>query len=181
MMIKLILTLLVVIPMLGMSQEIEIDSTRLSNLPLEAKLMFTYGKKVEGKKVPSMNFIDINGNNIVIDSTTELAIIDFWFIACPPCVSEIPDLNKLTDEFPKVQYIGITIDKKEPLNIFLAEHPFSFNIIANDTSSKKMFDIQIYPTMIIIKDGIIIKGIAGGRHNIYDIVKPVINQYYSTI
>lgn len=44
---------------------------------------------------------DING--VKLDTKKELAgkilVINFWFIGCPPCRAEIPDLNEIADQY----------------------------------------------------------------------------------
>ena len=54
--------------------------------------------------------------------------MNFWFINCPPCRAEIPELNKLVDSFKtndKVVFIAVALDDKQSLETFLEQSPFN--------------------------------------------------------
>jgi thiol-disulfide isomerase/thioredoxin len=55
-------------------------------------------------------------------------ILNLWDIDCPPCVHELPLLNRIAVDHPQVSVIGISLS---PLNVqhtqdFLAGHPAAY-------------------------------------------------------
>jgi peroxiredoxin len=65
------------------------------------------------------------------DLKGKVAVVNFWFTACAPCVAEIPELNRLAESFrgQDVVFLAPAFDQKEPLKAFLAKHPFSYQVV----------------------------------------------------
>jgi thiol-disulfide isomerase/thioredoxin len=57
-------------------------------------------------------------------------LLNFWATWCPPCVKEMPELDRFQTEFaPKGwQVIGLAIDGPTPVKEFLAKVPVGFGI-----------------------------------------------------
>ena len=54
------------------------------------------------KIVDSFNIENLNGEKIeVSDSKNKILVLNFWATWCPPCIKEIPDLQKLQSDFQK--------------------------------------------------------------------------------
>ena len=88
--------------------------------------------------------------------------INFWFTKCPPCIKEIPLLNKLKEQYKgKANFITISFNDKKTIDEFLKEQPFNFQHI---TDSKKQIDelkISAYPTNLILDKNGIVKFVFG--------------------
>jgi len=58
-------------------------------------------------------------------------VVNFWASWCPPCVKEMPDLDRFAKEFAGRgwQVLGIAIDQAEPVQRFLQQTPVSFPIV----------------------------------------------------
>lgn len=58
-------------------------------------------------------------------------VVNFWASWCPPCVKEMPELDRFAREFAGRgwQVIGIAIDQSEPVQAFLKQAPVSFPIV----------------------------------------------------
>jgi thiol-disulfide isomerase/thioredoxin len=41
-------------------------------------------------------------------------IVNLWATWCGPCVAEMPDLQKLSERFPRVAFIGVSLDDAIP-------------------------------------------------------------------
>jgi len=128
------------------------------------------GKK--GKEAASFYVYDISGKAYTLeDLKGKIVVLNFWFIACKPCVKEIPDLNKLVEKYSDkdVVFIGLTHDKKEPLETFLGKTKFNYNIIAENTEVADLYEVSSYPTHFVIdKDSMIELALSGGSLNVLE-------------
>ncbi|MDQ1102651.1 redoxin family protein [Chryseobacterium sp. SORGH_AS_1048] len=73
----------------------------------------TYSEQTFKKKVDFTNLKSIRSNKNIDHSKPYF--VNCWFINCSPCVAEIPDLNKLQEEYKnKINFIAITFDNEQP-------------------------------------------------------------------
>jgi len=109
-----------------------------------------------GELAPDFDVTDIKGNTYKLsDLKGKIVVLNFWFTTCPPCVMEIPELNKIASKYKKsgVVFLAITFENKDKVNNFIKEHPFYFNLIADATMVRK-YGINGFPTSILIdKEG----------------------------
>jgi peroxiredoxin len=97
---------------------------------------------------------DINGNKW--DKKTlagKIVVVNFWFINCPPCKMEIPDLNNLVEKYKtnsNVVFIGIALDDAYSLKNFLQSTPFNYNIVADGRFTANLYGVTSFPTHVII-------------------------------
>ena len=114
----------------------------------------------DGEKFSGYKLTDINGNKYDIkDTKGKIVVLNFWFINCPPCKQEIPELNKLQAKFKdstNVLFLGIALDDKYDLKEFLKTTPFSYNIVDSGRFYAERHKITAYPTHVVIgKDGLV--------------------------
>ena len=59
-----------------------------------------------------------------------IVVLNFWAPWCPPCVREMPELDRFarSDAGKDVLVIGLAIDEQPAVDKFLAAHPVSFPI-----------------------------------------------------
>lgn len=56
-------------------------------------------------------------------------LVNFWATWCPPCVKEMPQLDRFSRENPQgVQVVGLAVDGPTPVREFLKKTPVSFPI-----------------------------------------------------
>jgi thiol-disulfide isomerase/thioredoxin len=107
-----------------------------------------------GQKVSFANVTDMEGvKRNLKDMTGKITVINFWFINCPPCRREIPELNELVEEYKgnsQVQFIAIALDDKYALEKFLPTMPFKYAIIDNGRFFAEAYKVKSYPTHVII-------------------------------
>jgi len=65
--------------------------------------------------VPTVSLVDINGKQVHLDNLKgRVSIINFWATWCPPCVEEIPSLNRLQKKMQGKAFQLISINYAEP-------------------------------------------------------------------
>lgn len=113
--------------------------------------------ELKNKKLPILDLITLNGKSINNNSLKgKVTFINLWFVNCPPCLKEIPQLNKLKKEFDEeVNFIAITFDPKEKVVQFLKKKPFNFEIAVDQKELlEKGINIESYPKILIVdKEG----------------------------
>ena len=124
-----------------------------------------------GKQAPDFKITDINGNEISTkDAKGKVIVLNFWFIACKPCIAEIPDLNEVYEKYkadPNVVFASITFDKLDKVKSFLEQNPIAYPVVADGKETASLFKISGYPTNIVIdKNGNYFDYIMGGHPQI---------------
>jgi thiol-disulfide isomerase/thioredoxin len=93
------------------------------------------------------------------DLAGKILVVNFWYLNCPPCVAEIPELNKLAVEYKddsSVVFIAVALDQKWPLKEFLKTHPFAYKVIDDGRYITSQFNINAYPTNVVVGiDGLV--------------------------
>ena len=114
--------------------------------------------------VSAPNFQATTLDNKKIESASlkgQVIVLNFWFTACPSCLTEMPGFNKLVDYYAgkKVTCISVTYDSAAEVKKFLRQHPLKFITVADDDKIR-MDDFKlngIWPyTVIINKEGKIV-------------------------
>ncbi len=160
-----------------MTTDGKVDYIQLRRLTPEEKekqlsdIMSLMGEsKMIGTKVPNFEMKDIDGN--IISSNTikdKVVVLNFWFIACKPCVKEIPELNEVYEQYKNnkdIIFVSVTFDPKEKVIPFIEKHDFKYPTVAGDRNVVDKF-ANGFPTNIIIdKEGKYLDYIVGGFPNI---------------
>ena len=64
-------------------------------------------------KIASFSTVDLEGNEVTqeVFSDAEITMINFWGTFCPPCIKEMPELQKMQTEYEgRLQVIGVPLD-----------------------------------------------------------------------
>jgi thiol-disulfide isomerase/thioredoxin len=97
---------------------------------------------------------DLQGNHYKLKELKgKVVVINFWFINCPPCRMEIPDLNELVAQYknnPDVVFLAIAMDDKHSLQEFLKRMPFKYNIIENGEYIASKNNVGAFPTHVVL-------------------------------
>lgn len=96
---------------------------------------------------------DLEGNTFSLDELKgKVIVINFWFVACKPCVEEIPELNELVEKYEDkdVVFLGFALDNEKRLNSFLEKNPFKYHIFPESKELIGSYGVNSYPTHIVI-------------------------------
>lgn len=107
---------------------------------------------VNGKKFPTIELTDINGDKFHLNKFNgQIIVFNWWAVWCSPCRKEIPGLNKLVDKYSdkNVKFISITDDSKEKVSNFLKNNDFRYDISFISENDRVLFG-NSYPKNIVI-------------------------------
>lgn len=95
------------------------------------------------------------------DNKGKVTVLNFWATWCGPCVSEMPDLQKASQEFRNdaAVFMAVSIDRDtSKVRTFIDSLGYSFTTLYGTTELKKAYVIQGIPaTFLIDKQGVIRK------------------------
>jgi thiol-disulfide isomerase/thioredoxin len=121
---------------------------------------------LEGQKI-ELSF----SNNILVSKTLngKITLVNFFATWCPPCIEEIPMLNKLYEEHGDIfEIVAVLYEKnrtKEEIVSFAKEHNIKFPITLGDENfeAAKMFDDvkKIPESFLFTKEGFLFEKYVG--------------------
>ena len=119
-----------------------------------------------GKMFPDLTVEQLNGEKLSFnDLIGKTVVVNWWHIACAPCIAEMPGLNKLVEQYeqnPNVVFVAIAHNQKEHITDFFENREFNYiQTLANEESAK-LFG-ESYPVHLIINsEGKIYNFLRGG-------------------
>ena len=104
------------------------------------------------------NKVKINLNSYLNNSNHRLTIVNFWATWCPPCIEELPSLNRLATIFEErgIDILAISMDRgdEKKLNYFLKQKGGDKLKFFQDKnwSAGKTLPIKGLPVTLIVKN-----------------------------
>lgn len=137
---------------------------------------------------PDFTLTDQYGNEHTLsDYKGKIVFLNFWATWCPPCRAEMPDIQKLYEEYSALEDSDVEIlavafpnygDEKdvEGVKEFLDENGYTYPVLMDEGASLMLpYYITAYPTTFIIdKEGYVLGYIPGSMTK--DIMEAVISQ-----
>lgn len=121
----------------------------------------TFFEDLAGKDLPDFKGSTVNKKIFTkADLKNQIVVINFWFEKCPPCLAEMPELNKLLEAYKRkdVRFIGITHDSPASARRFQQHHNYHYEIVSMSKEAISKLNINHgFPSNILVgKDGKII-------------------------
>ncbi|MFD2148425.1 TlpA family protein disulfide reductase [Mucilaginibacter antarcticus] len=97
---------------------------------------------------------DIAGNKLEAkDWAGKTIVFNFWFIGCPPCRAEIPELSRIAQKYkddPEVVFVGFALDDAYDIKEFIKKLPFDYRLVSDAGDTAHQYNINMYPTNVVI-------------------------------
>jgi len=120
-----------------------------------------------GCEAPNFEITTLAGETFELSQLKgKIVVLNFWFIACPPCRAEMPGLKQLADAYGSredVVLLAIATDEKAALDKFLKTNEIGFEVVAAGRSISDLYRVTGYPTtMVLDKEGKVFSVHIGG-------------------
>jgi len=104
---------------------------------------------------PPIRLEDANGTKHVIqDYTGKVRVINFWASWCPPCVEEIPSLNRLREQLADQSFELISVNyaqQAEEVKAFLREVEVNFPVLIDRRGAEAArWQVLAFPSTFVI-------------------------------
>ena len=99
---------------------------------------------------------DLDGTMLKLEDTKtkKVLLVNFWATWCPPCIAEMPSLQRLYDDYDdKIQFVFVSNESAEKIKSFLIKKGFTMPIYNKYNTMPKVFDVSKIPTTFIISKG----------------------------
>jgi len=128
-------------------------------------LVASFEERWLGQPFQSSDVVDLDGEAVDFEALRgSVVVLNFWFIACPPCVTEIPKLNAVVEAHADdpVAFFALTFDEAPALAEFLAEHPFRYRVVPTTLEHLGELGVSAYPSHLVIgRDGRVVSVVTG--------------------
>ena len=136
------------------------------------ELMRALGIQLYEEEVPAFEFAlpDLKGNPISLgDFKGKLVLLNFWATWCPPCIEELPSMERLHSEYEDQGLVLLAVAVRESAHIikdFVEERDLSFRVLLDENGQVyETYRVMSVPTTFLIsKDGKVIGQRIGGMN-----------------
>jgi thiol-disulfide isomerase/thioredoxin len=114
----------------------------------------------------------------------KITVLNFWFIGCPPCETELPGLNKLVEEFEEkgVLFLAFGRDDEEDVVEYIAKKPFKYQQIPQTSAPGVFSAFQVrfgYPYHLVFDEEgklsfVTVGGSINDENYMYNSLKPIL-------
>lgn len=161
--------------------EVKIAKEKFPQVPLET---FVKDTNLFSAKINSIEAFDLNkSDSVTINFEQGKYFLDFWYIGCLPCLKSFPYITKLEEEFQKanIEFIKFNpingTQKLERLKEYNKKKVIEANSYTLQKSYTNFFDVDSYPSFVLIEDGKIIKKFEGFDESVYEELKAFLEQW----
>ena len=97
---------------------------------------------------------DLDGNAVNLsDYKNKVVFLNLWATWCPPCVGEMPEIQKLYDTFKDQQEIAFLLvsnEGNEKIGDFVNKRDYTFPVFSSRSPSPEPFSTRSIPTTFVI-------------------------------
>ena len=95
---------------------------------------------------------DISGNKVELsDFKGKVILLNYWATWCPPCIAEMPSLQKLYNDYQdKMVFVFLTNDDKPKVDAFLKKREFTLPVYYQISKAPSRLSTASLPTTFLI-------------------------------
>lgn len=112
-----------------------------------------------GQKAPDVTLTTLSGKTVnPAKMKGKLVLLNFWFAACKPCITEIPSLNELQKKYKKDQLVVLSVstDRKSVVEAVAEKYNKQYLVVADGKALAERLKVVTFPTSFLIdQEGII--------------------------
>lgn len=124
----------------------------------------------KGVSAPDFALPDLDGKTVTLaDYKGKVVLLNIWATWCPPCVEEMPSMEKLYQELKDKDFailaVSIDVSGAKAVIPFMEKHKLSFSVLTDTEGAiKSLYQTTGVPESFIIdKQGIIVEKVIGPR------------------
>jgi thiol-disulfide isomerase/thioredoxin len=105
--------------------------------------------------MPALSLKDFEGRAISSDQFKgNVLVLDFWATWCGPCITEIPEFNRLQEKYAGkgVKVIGVTLASGEAKEVkpFISRNKMKYTVLMGDDNQAYDFNLVGFPTTYLV-------------------------------
>jgi thiol-disulfide isomerase/thioredoxin len=123
---------------------------------------------VAGDLAPDFQLEDTEGNQVSLSGLRgKVVLVNFWATWCPPCIEEMPSMEKLNEVMAGGDFVMLAINTEQNgrslVPEFLKKSPYTFPILYDDKGvAQQLYGVYKFPESFIVgKDGTVVEKIIG--------------------
>ena len=125
----------------------------------------------EGQPAPDAVLELLDGSTkSIADYQGGVTVLSFWATWCPYCIKEMPDLQKVKENYPETNVVLVNCGEEEGLvSDFVAQHDYGFDWALDlDFDAQRAYPTSGIPyTVVIDAEGVVTKIFAGSGPDMY--------------
>lgn len=107
-----------------------------------------------GEPAPVFALKDLDGNEInLTDQRGKVVLVDFWATWCPPCLKELPHIQRFHEQYRDKGLVVLAIStdqEKEKVRPFVEQHGYTFPVLFADGKVESAYKVGGIPVVYLI-------------------------------
>ncbi len=118
---------------------------------VQYKLLPKFGISV-GEKFPLDGLVDPTGDAIAAEGFRgRIVLINFYTKYCPPCIKEVPKLNRIMQRRSDINVLAITPDPSAEAAKYVKQYRLNWPVAADaDTLLSKRLNVEAFPAFALL-------------------------------
>ncbi|MBF0553022.1 MAG: TlpA family protein disulfide reductase [Nitrospirae bacterium] len=134
--------------------------------------------EIIGKAAPDFTLKTLDGKDFSLSTLKgKTILINFWATWCPPCVEELPSMNKLYLRYKQkgFEVVAISLDSSTAkVKKYIAKNPLNFIVLLDPDKrvAKKLYKVSAQPTSYLISgEGKVVRKFFGSEDWSDDVIQ----------